>query len=149
MITIDTNVLIYAFDDDEPVKQLIAAQVRDRLVANGALVGLQVIGECQNVLQRKLRRAPWEAATAARNLLHTFVGAFPPTERAVEDALAFVASGRLSYWDALLLGSARDAGCTTMISEDMDDGSTVLSIRVVNPFSPDGTLSEPARELLA
>ena len=58
-----------------------------------------------------------------------------------------MAAGRLSYWDALMLASAAEVGCTIMLSEDMQDGATLLGLEIVNPFGPDG-VSRRAAALL-
>ncbi len=46
-----------------------------------------------------------------------------------------------------MLASARTAGCTVMISEDMQDGATLLGLEIVNPFGANGP-SPRATELL-
>ena len=79
-------------------------------------------------------------------MLHAF-DIFLSSETAAEEALTLMASGRLSYWDALLLISARDAGVKVLLSEDMQDGFRFGAIEVVNPFGELG-LSARARELL-
>ena len=146
MISLDTNVLVYISDDDEPEKQTIAREVLIVLTRVSACVGLQVIGELQNVLRRKLKHPSWLAAQTARNVLVAF-DSFPATEANVQEALALMSSGRLGYWDALLLASARDAGVAVLLSEDMADGFRLGTIEVVNPFSSTG-LSDHAREAL-
>lgn len=146
MITADTNVLVYLFDDRDPAKQAAAGELLRAMEIGDRLLGLQVIGELQNVLRRKLGQPPWEAAQNARNLLELF-DVYCPTEVAGGEALTLMASGRLSYWDGLLLASAREAGVTVMLSEDMQDGARFGSITVVNPFGEDG-LSARAREVL-
>ena len=50
----------------------VATQVTAFLAARSWPLALQVIGETQNVLRRKLRQPPWQAAQNARNLLTTF-----------------------------------------------------------------------------
>ena len=52
-----------------------------------------------------------------------------------------MASGRLSYWDALMLASAREVGCTTFISEDLQDGARLFGLEIVNPFGATGPSS--------
>lgn len=151
MITVDTNILVYVVDAREPPKQSTSIAVLNRLAQmppEDAAVGLQAIGELHSALHRRLRRPVWEAARIARNMLTSFNSIFAPTEAAVQDALGSAATGQLNYWDALLLASARDAGCTSMLSEDMQDGARLLSIRIINPFDADGGLSSTAREAL-
>jgi predicted nucleic acid-binding protein len=41
----------------------------------------------------------------------------------------------LSHWDSLLLAACKDAGVTTLYSEDMDAGTDYDGLTVVNPFA--------------
>jgi predicted nucleic acid-binding protein len=147
MITLDTNIFVYLVDDRDPAKQAIAAQVIARAAALRAPVALQVVGEFQNASIRKLRLPPFVAAQAARNILTGF-DVFGAAVSDADSALGQLAAGRLSYWDALLISSARAAGCSALISEDMQDGTTVMGLEIVNPFGRDG-LSDRAQTLLA
>ena len=146
MITLDTNVFVYAFDADEPVKRQIAQGVVEAVRARRGGVTLQLIGELQNVLRRKLRMEAAVAAEAARRVLTTY-RTFPYASEEVRSALAQVEGGRLSYWDSLMLAASRKAGCTIMISEDMQDGATLFGLEIVNPFGAAGA-SPRAAELL-
>ena len=146
MITVDTNIFVYAFDAETPAKQTIAQAIVEQVRARHGGVAFQLIGELQNVLRRKLRMAAPLAAEAARRVLTTY-RTFPYAYEEVRSALAQVESGRLSYWDSLMLASARTAGCTVMISEDMQDGATLFGLEIVNPFGVAG-ISPRAAELL-
>ena len=146
MITADTNVFVYLWDSDAPAKMQVAQRIVALRDGGLDLVGLQVIGELQNVLRRKLRQPAWEAAQNARNLLVTY-DSFPPNEANVSEALSLMAAGRMSYWDALLATAARDAGCTVLLTEDLADGGRLGSLEIVNPFGPSGP-SERSLDLL-
>lgn len=146
MITLDTNLFVYAFDDRFPAKQAMAAEVLRGAARLDAPICLQVVGEVQNVAIRKLKMPGFVAAQIGRNIL----GQFRTFSTAVEDvevALGQLAAGRLSYWDAVLVSSAQRAGCTAMLSEDLQDGAKVLGVEIVNPFT-DAGLSDRTRELL-
>lgn len=147
MITADTNVFIYAADQVQSSKKHVADQVVIRLAALGSPVGLQVVGEFQNVSGRKLGLSKPERARQGRLMLTTFA-TFLPSRAAAERAIAESTMGQLSYWDALLLASAAEAGCSTILSEDMGDGLSYCGIRVINPFAEDGDLAEAARKAL-
>lgn len=147
MMTLDSNVLVYVHDDGEPAKQAAASAVVAELMRRESLIALQCVGEFQNVLRRKLKAPAWEAAEEARNLLLGF-RSFASTERACLSALAVVATGRGGYWDQLLIHSAADAGCTVLFTEDRQGAPTVGGVEIVNPFGPEGALSERARQLL-
>lgn len=147
MITIDSNVFLYLLDDAAPDKQAVAAQVVTAGSERRAAIALQVVGEVQNVAVRKLKLPPFVAAQFARNILTTFdtLGAVSAD---ADVALGQLASGRLSYWDALLIACVKRNGCSTLITEDLQDGATILGVEIVNPFGPDG-LSSRAAALLA
>jgi predicted nucleic acid-binding protein len=129
----DTNVLIYADDKDVPAKQrkaldLIAEHRRTRT----GVVSLQVLQEYFVTVTKKLRV---DAAIARRKveLLSEFDVASPE----VADILAAIDLHRLhsfSFWDALILRAAKQAGCSVLFSEDMQDRREIDGVRIVNPF---------------
>jgi len=146
MISADSNIFIYLFDDKEPVKQPVAAEVVAALATVDCVIGLQVVGEVRTVLQLKQKQPSWRASEHAHNLFTTF-DSFGYGRNAVEKALEYSATGGLSYWDALLLAAAAEAGCTVLLSEDMGNGADYFGVRVINPFGTDG-LTPAARAVL-
>jgi predicted nucleic acid-binding protein len=55
----------------------------------------------------------------------------------VSDILAAIDLHRLqqiSFWDALVVRAAGQAGCVVLFSEDMQDRRGVDGVRIVNPF---------------
>lgn len=147
MISCDTNLVIYAYDNRNLVKQSTARTVLEALSAKGAVIGLQVVSEVQNALRRRLKTPAAIACEAAAALLTEF-DSFAYDERAVSIALTEAIAGRLSYWDALLLAAADAAGVRTMVSEDMADGLRFGQLEVVNPFGASGP-GERLKALLA
>jgi predicted nucleic acid-binding protein len=129
----DTNVLIYADDKADPAKQqraldLVAEHRRGRT----GVVSLQVLQEYFVTVTRKLRL---DARVARRKveLLAEFDVATPE----VADILAAIDLHRLhgfSFWDALILRAAKQAGCGVLFSEDMHEAREVDGVRIVNPF---------------
>lgn len=143
MLTIDTNVFVYALDSSDPLKQQIAMDVIEACRSKDCVIGLQVLGELYAAVTRQLRRAPWEAAQAVRNIMVQFPH-FTATAASVDRALSEAAAGRYSYWDALLLSAAHEAGRRTLFSEDMHDGAVLGAVEVVNPFGSAGLASRAA-----
>lgn len=88
-----------------------------------------------------------DAARVASDMMAVFQ-TIPATAAAVRAAVAAAAGGQASYWDALLIATAGDAGCTTILSEDLGDGSVMHGVRVLNPFDA-GRLTPEADALLA
>jgi predicted nucleic acid-binding protein len=139
MNAVDTNVLVYALDATEPVKQSKAQQLLDRLIQPpiDTVMPWQVAGELLSCLRR------WESAGRVatadveahfRDMLALFPLALPVP--AVFD-IAFDLHMRfsLSHWDSMLLAACKAAGVTTLYSEDMDAGTDYDGLRIANPLS--------------
>jgi predicted nucleic acid-binding protein len=129
----DTNVLVYADDRSTPAKQRRALELvaEHRRVRTG-VVSLQVLQEYFVTVTRKLRV---DASVARRKveLLAELDVAAPD----VADVLAAIDLHRLhefSFWDALILRTAKQSGCRVLFSEDWQHGSEVDGVRIVNPF---------------
>lgn len=129
----DTNILLYADDKSALAKQRRALELlaEHRLARNG-VVSLQVLQEYFVAATRKLQVEP---AVARRKveLLAEFDVAAPD----VADILAAIDLHRLhglSFWDALIVRSAKQTGCRVLYSEDMQDLREIDGVRVINPF---------------
>ena len=131
----DTNVLLYADDKAAPAKQNRAlALLAEHRRAGTGVVSMQVLQEYFVTVTRKLGI---EAAIARRKieLLAEFDVAAPD----LADILGAIDLHRLhgfSLWDALVVRSAKQSGCTVLFSEDMQDRREIDGMRIVNPFGP-------------
>jgi predicted nucleic acid-binding protein len=131
---IDTNVLVYADSPDEPLKQNIATQLLAELrVRNLGVISTQVLQEFANVGLKKLKLRH----ETVRKRLSFYRGfeTFGMTPEIIDDALDLHQTRSVSFYDALILASARVAGCGVLYSEDMNAGEMVGGVRVVNPFA--------------
>jgi predicted nucleic acid-binding protein len=41
---------------------------------------------------------------------------------------------QLSFWDALIVGTAQVGGCGYILTEDLQAGQEIAGVRVINPF---------------
>ncbi|MFZ0143657.1 MAG: PIN domain-containing protein [Candidatus Sulfotelmatobacter sp.] len=129
----DTNILIYADDKASPAKQRRALDlVAEHRRARTGVVSLQVLQEYFVTVTRKLRV---DASVARRKveLLAEFDVATPE----VADILAAIDLHRLHgfpFWDALVVRAAKQAGCSVLLSEDMQDAREIDGLQIVNPF---------------
>ena len=129
----DTNILYYADDADAGAKTGIARDLlRRSLVERTGVVSTQVLQEFY-VNARKKLRLDGAAARARVEVYLTFdVVTVSPTL-----LLAAIDLNRLdsvSFWDALVIRAAEQAGCDTLYSEDLQAGRRFGPVRVVNPF---------------
>lgn len=129
----DTNLLIYAYDKSEPGKQ---ERARDWL---GTLwrtrmgrVSYQVLSEFYAVC---LRKSVADVATA-RTLVSGLMEWQPAVPGSSQMRAAWALQDRygLSWWDALVVASAKDQKCGYLITEDLQEGQDFDGMVVVNPF---------------
>jgi predicted nucleic acid-binding protein len=130
----DTNVLVYTDDKASPAKQRRALDLlAEHRRAGTGVVSLQVLQEYFVTVTGKLH-LDVRIARRKVELLADFDVAAPE----VADILAAIDLHRLhgfSFWDALIVRSAKQAGCRILLSEDFQDGREFNGLRVVNPFS--------------
>ncbi len=145
-LTLDTNILFYAFDAHDPHKQEQATRLVRAAAHADCMLALQAVGEFYVTITRKAKMPPADACREVDRLLASF-DTFAASANAHRIAAHEAASGRFSYWDAVLLASAAEAGCTIIFSEDMKDGARLGTITVRNPFGAKN-LSAAARTVL-
>jgi predicted nucleic acid-binding protein len=126
----DTNVFVYAVVQDDP-----RAQAAEDLIVGGGTVSVQILNEFADVVQRKAKM-PWdEVRIAIENIKSLCPDPLPITTDTHQEALAIAEKYGYRIYDALIVASALEARCTTLYSEDMQDGQVIdhrLTIR--NPF---------------
>lgn len=57
------------------------------------------------------------------------------TQGLLHAGLALREAARLSLWDALIVAAAAGAGCTELMTEDLQSGQVIAGVRIVNPFA--------------
>ena len=138
-IPIDTNVLLYLYDHNQPVKQARAQEVLDQLELSGSgRLSVQCLAEFFSVATRKL--SPKLTPAQAVQQISLFIRLWPVydlTSMIVLEAGRGVRDHMFSYYDAQIWATARLNQVPIIFSEDFSVGSTVEGVRFVNPFSPD------------
>jgi predicted nucleic acid-binding protein len=133
VVFIDTNVLVYLFDQGAPRKRAIA-QAIFRQHARIRL-STQVLQEFFVVVTRKLER-PLEPERALQSVQH--FQAYPTavvTPALVIAGIRRSIDSQLSFWDALIVETALSEGAGLLVTEDLQDGWQIGDMRVWNPFS--------------
>ncbi len=143
MNAVDTNVLVYFVDRDEPAKRAEAIEVLDRLVNEAVETVLlwQVAAEFLSCLRRWENQGRISRQEVVENLarVRSMVRCVLPTERIFDKSLDLSSRYSLSHWDSMLLAACIDANVSTLYSEDLGDGATYDSVTVINPFASRGT----------
>ena len=130
---IDTNVLVYAEASDEPAKQRVALDLLKQLFeTTSGVLSTQVLQEYCNVAIKKLK-LPAAHIRAQLDLYEQFE-VVQVTPAIIRAGLDLHQTRSVSFYDAIVLASAQTAGCSVLLSEDMNAGELVGGVRVVNPF---------------
>ncbi len=133
-VFVDTNIFLYSIDDSP-------AAVEKREVAREILRvepwgwSVQVAAEFF-VNATSPKRSFRLATDLANSLVETWL-CFPTAEITadiVRDAIALHRRFQTSYWDSAILAAAKQLGCRTVYSEDMNDQQDYNGVTVINPF---------------
>jgi predicted nucleic acid-binding protein len=132
-VFLDTNILLYLFDTDSPEKQLRArALIEQYGFAEEAFISTQVVQEFYANVTRKLKVLEQRALAAAQQLCR-----FPMVQVSISmilTAIEIAQRHRLSFWDSLIVQAATVAGCSMLLTEDLQHGSQIGNLRIENPF---------------
>ena len=132
-IFIDTNVLVYAFDDQSKKKQKRAWAVLDDTEIR-PVISTQVLQEFYSVVTRKLHR-PLKQPHAKEALLA--LSRMPTVQIDTPMIIAAAETSdkeRISFWDALIVQAALEGGCTRLLSEDLQSDRVFGGLKIENPF---------------
>jgi predicted nucleic acid-binding protein len=132
----DTNVFVYLFDGDAPVKQVRARQVFEEHARSGQIaLSPQVLQEFYVTVIRKLAR-PLTPAAALEAVTHLDSFAVVAVDGAtVLRAVHLHQSASLSFWDALIVQAALEGSCKRILSEDLQPGRSFGGLVIENPFA--------------
>lgn len=125
----DTNVILYLLSADAA-----KADRAEELLAIGGVISVQVLNEFAAVASRKLGMT-WPEIREILAQIRVVCPVEPLSVDTHDKALQVAERYGISTYDALIVASGLMAGCTTLYSEDMQDGLVIerqLTIR--NPF---------------
>ena len=133
---VDTNILIYAHDSSAGVKHDKAKALLNELWRSGdGYLSIQVLQEFYVNVTRKLAipLSPELAIEIITDLSAWRVHS--PKASDLVDAIGLQTRRQISFWDAMILTSARQLGCQMVWSEDLNAGHNYEGIEVRNPFT--------------
>ena len=134
-VFVDTSILIYSEDGHDLAKQARAIDwlrvLWDRRLGR---LSTQVLNEFYVNVTRKAK-PPMDRGDARAEVRRyqrwqpwTIDHATVETAWSVESRFGF------AYWDSMIVAAAQAQGCAYLLSEDMQHGQQIDSVRVLNPF---------------
>lgn len=135
--TLDTNILVYAYDRDAGDRHSVAAALLHDSRSLNCVLTLQSLSEFFRALTGpKYRVAPHHVAERVQ----FFLDALPvvaANDVSLQEAMDAVTHHGWSFWDAMIWATAKQHGCRFLITEDGQSGRTLGGVTLVNPFLPD------------
>ena len=125
---IDSNVVLYLFSSDT-----VKADRAESLLQSGGLISVQVLNEVVSVCLRKIKMT-WEEIDAVLKTLKSTCEVLPVTLTSYEKTVELAKRFQISLYDANIVATAILGGADTLFSEDMQNGMSMESVTVVNPF---------------
>lgn len=136
-VFVDTNILLYARDSGQPMKQPVAENwLKTLWRERRGRISFQVLQEYYvNATQKLKPGLPKEQARRdVRNLC--FWNPVRTDVALLESAWDLADRFGFSWWDAQIVAAARFAQCPVLLSEDMQHGLNVDGTLILNPFLP-------------
>jgi predicted nucleic acid-binding protein len=135
-VFVDTNILVYAYDVLSGSKNERARALIEKLWSTGGgVLSTQVLQELCVNLRRKTAKPLTVEETLSLIEDYSDWEIVVNTKNSVIEALKIETRYQISFWDALIVHAAESSGAAILYSEDLSDGQTYGSVRVVNPLN--------------
>ncbi|HLZ40450.1 MAG TPA: PIN domain-containing protein [Candidatus Sulfotelmatobacter sp.] len=126
----DTNILIYAVAQNDA-----RGPVAEALLAKGGVIGVQGLNEFVSVVRRKMGMSWKEVDGALDAILTLCPSPIPLTLATHETGRGIAEDFGYGIYDALVAAAALETRCSTLLSEDFQDGQILYGkLRIRNPF---------------
>ncbi len=139
---IDTNVIVYAFDNSARPKQETAKKlIKSALDTHNGMISNQVVQEFLNVATRKFATpmSHRDARYFTITVLDPLCQVFTNIEINIH-ALEIAERWGYSFYDSLIVAGAIQSGANILYSEDLQHGQEIYDVTIVNPFSNNAPL---------
>jgi predicted nucleic acid-binding protein len=128
-IFFDTSVLVYMLTENDPRTAIV-----EKLLLIGGNLSVQTLNEFANVAHRKLKLS-WDEVEQALSDIRLLCRPPVPVTVKIHDAAIQIAKRfQFSFYDSLIIAAALEQKCTTLYSEDMQNGQKIESLTIRNPF---------------
>jgi predicted nucleic acid-binding protein len=136
---VDSNVVVYCFDDRFPDKQQVAERLLREGLDGSLTLSHQTLLEFVAATTRRVRGerpllTDLDAWHEMQNLMSMYQ-VFYPTDSVLRTAVQGAALHRLGWFDAHQWAYAEVFGCDRILSEDFQHGRQYGRVRAVNPFA--------------
>jgi len=132
---VDTNILVYANDQSDKIKQQVAKEIILNGIRNDQMViSTQVLSEFYVTVTQKIK-ITLEPKTALYIIELLRSAEITEIEwSTVIRAIHISQDHKLSYWDSLIIAAAISSEAMILYSEDLNHGQLIEDVKIINPF---------------
>jgi len=133
-IFIDTNILVYLFDNNEPKKQKNSREILKNTTHNQLVISTQVLQEFYACTTTKLKKPLSKSSVqqVVKELLKLEIIQISPD--IILAAIKRNKNDAFSLWDSLIIEAAKASNCQQLLSEDLQHKRKINGLTIVNPF---------------
>ena len=133
---IDTNILIYTFDNSDSAKQESARGIINHAISSGkGIISSQIVQEFLNVVRHK-----FSVPMTVEHCHLFFSRVLEPicqiyiSTNLIHEALDISQRWQYRFYDSLVIAAALEGECKTLYSEDLQSGQVIKDLTIENPF---------------
>jgi predicted nucleic acid-binding protein len=130
---LDSNILVYTLDKNEPDKQKKALDVIVQISHNGVpVISTQVLQEFYNSSTTKLKLDK----LYMKSIMYKYknMEIVQIDFNIIEQGIDISILNQISFWDGLIIAAASFANCSALLTEDLNDGQIIQGVKIRNPF---------------
>mgnify|MGYP005860231885 CR=1 FL=1 len=128
---LDTNILVYAYSEDEPQTREVARQL---MSSEEAIISSQVLQEFANIAHKKLK-VQWNVIQATIEELRAKMPLWINSDETIVKAFQIAAQYGYSFYYSLIITAALESHSVRLFSEDLHGGQIIENqLEIINPF---------------
>ena len=129
-VTLDSNILIYAFADQDDFRKSIAKEI----ISKCNIISLQAVNETAYVLLRKFNFPKEQLEQVVQFLKEQFIIS-SLTVNILDQTISLSKKYNFSFWDGMMIAAALDNHCSIIYTEDLNHNQLIENrLRIINPF---------------
>jgi len=129
-ITLDSNILIYAFADNNDFRKSIAKDI----IAKCNIISIQAVNETSYILLKKFKLPKEQLEQVIQFIKNKFIIS-NLTTNILDQTIILCKKYNFSFWDSMMIAAALDNHCSIIYTEDLSHDQFIENrLRIVNPF---------------
>lgn len=129
-ITLDSNILIYAFANNNDFRKSIAIDI----IAKCNIISLQAVNETSYILLKKFKLPEEQLEKVIQFLKDQFIIS-SLTTNILDQTIKLHKKYNFSFWDSMMIAAALENHCSIIYTEDLSHGQLIENrLQIVNPF---------------